>query len=134
MAKLNGIREFKTSKDFVITGCTTIPQPNKKYCHLHEEADSPVVTADRLNEKSKKALQDKRKSTATYKEAGQDDLYVIESIQDIKKNKIGKLRFLVKWVGFGDEDSTWESDDAIPKFIQEFYLDRSKLRMKLPNP
>ena len=29
-AKLNGIREFKASEDFVITGCTSIPQPNKK--------------------------------------------------------------------------------------------------------
>ena len=45
-----------------------------------------------------------------------------------------RIGFGGSWVGFGDEDSTWESEDAIPKFIQEFYLDRSKLRMKLPNP
>ena len=133
-AKLNGYREFKISEDIVLTGCTSIPQPNKKFCQQHENGESPIVTVDKLTNESKRVLRDRRKMMANYKEAGQDDMYVIESIEDVKKDKDGKIMFKVKWVGFDLNDCTWEPDDSIPKFIQEYYEDKSKLRTKLPNP
>ena len=45
---------------------------------------------------------------AIYKEVGQDDMFVVESIENIKKDKNGTTKYQVKWVGFGHEDCTWE--------------------------
>ena len=133
-AKLNGFREFKISEDIVVTGCTSIPQPNKKFCQQHEDGESPIVTVDKLSKDSKRVLRDRRKLMANYKEAGQDDMYVIESIEDKKKDKSGKMKYKVKWVGFDYNDCTWESEDCIPMFIRDYYEDKSKLKAKLPNP
>ena len=132
-AKLNGFREFKVSEDIVITGCTSIPQPKNKFCQQHEDGESPIITVDHLTNETKRVLRDRRKQTANYKEVGQDDLYVVESIEDIKKDKSGK-KYKIKWVGFGHEDCTWEPEGAIPKFIREFYDDKTRLKSKLPNP
>ena len=133
-AKLNGIREFKASEDFIITGCTSIPQPNKKFCQQHEDGESPVIPVDQVASETRRVLRDRRKRTANYKEAGQDDIFVVESIEGIKKDKNGQTKYQVKWVGFDHEDCTWEGENAIPKFIREYYEDRSKLKSKLPNP
>ena len=133
-AKLNGFREFKVSEDIVITGCTSIPQPNNKFCQQHEDGESPIVTVDKLTTDTKRVLRDRRKSMANYKEVGRDDMYVIESIEDIKKDKSCNLKYKVKWVGFGHDDCTWEPEDAIPKFIRDFYEDKTRLSSKLPNP
>ena len=76
----------------VVTGCTAIPQPNNKYCQEHEGTESPIITTDKLSEKTKKILRDRRKIDANYKEVGQDDMYVIESIEDIKKDKSFNLK------------------------------------------
>ena len=57
-AKLNGVREFKVSEDIVVTGCTAIPQPNNKYCQEHASTESPIITTDKLTEKTKKVLRD----------------------------------------------------------------------------
>ena len=132
-AKLNGFREFKVSEDMTITGCTAIPQPNNKYCQEHEDGESPIITVDRLTNETKRVLRDRRKMMANYKEVGQDDMYVVESIEDITEDNHGK-KFKVKWVGFEVKDCTWEPEDAIPKFIREYYSDKTKLKSKLPNP
>ena len=76
----------------VVTSCTAIPQPNKKYSQQHEDAEfaeSPIKTVDRLTDETKRVLRDRRKMTANYKKVGQDDLYVVESIEDISKHKAG---------------------------------------------
>ena len=132
-AKLSGFREFKESEDIVITGCTAMPQPNGKYCMKHLDEESPIITADKLTNETKKVLRDRQTRNATYKEAGQDNMYVVESIDEVRKNK-GKTEFKVKWLGFEQSDCTWEPEDSIPKFIREYYKDASKLKNKLPNP
>ena len=86
-AKLSGLREFKESEDIVLTGCTAMPQPNSKYCMKHIDEESPIITADKLTTETKKVLRDRRSSIANYKEAGKDHMYVVESIEDIRKKK-----------------------------------------------
>ena len=65
---------------------------------------------------------------ANYKEVGQGDMYVLESIEEISEDKTGHFKFKVKWVGFGQDDCTWEPESAIPKFIQEYYKDEKNLK------
>ena len=55
-------------------------------------------------------------------------MYVVESIEDIRKKKT-KTEFKVKWLGFENSDCTWEPEDSISKFIREYYKDASKLRL-----
>ena len=69
------LREFKVSEDIVITGCTSITQPNKKFCQQHEDGESPVITVDQLASETRRVLRDRRKAMANYKEVGQDDMF-----------------------------------------------------------
>ena len=57
-AKLNGIREFKASEDFIITGCTSVPQPNKKFCQQLEDGESPFIPVDQVPSETKRVLRD----------------------------------------------------------------------------
>ena len=61
--------------------------------------------------------------------AQDDEMFVIESVKEIKNNK-----FLIKWSGCIEEESTWEASENVPKFIQKYYKeDNSRLKTKLPN-
>ena len=49
------------------------------------------------------------------------------------KRKI--TEFKIKWAGFPDEASTWEPEQNVPRFIQDFYKeDPKRIGMRLPNP
>ena len=124
----------KYQEDIVIKGCTSIPQPNKKFCQQHEDGESPVITVGQLASETRRVLRDRRKTMANFKEVGQDEMFVVESIENIKKDKNGTTKYQVKWVGFGHEDCTWEGEDTIPKFIRDYYEDKTRLKLKLPNP
>jgi hypothetical protein len=55
-------------------------------------------------------------------------LYQVEKILD-KQVKNGKLRYLIKWVGWSDEDSTWEPLEnlsSILHMITDFEVGQSK--------
>ena len=110
-AKMSGIREFPKANSKIFTGCTKHPSPNSKYCAEHENEETPVMQGSQVSTKTKAKLRDQRSKTALCVEAGQDDLYIVESILELKKNECK-----VKWHGF--EEATWEPNKGIPAFIR----------------
>ena len=127
-AKLSGVREFPKVGLEVITGCIKHPAFNSKYCQEHGSEESPAVTANSISSRTRQQLRKYRTDTASYSEAEQDEVYVVESILEIKGPEI-----LVKWAGF--PNPTWENENGIPKFIRNYYeKNPAKLGNVLPNP
>lgn len=127
-AKLSGVREFPKAGLKVITGCTKHPAFNSKYCQEHCTEESPAVTASSVSSRTRQQLRKYRTDTASYAEAEQDEVYIVESIMEIKSKEV-----LVKWVGF--PNPTWENENGIPKFIRNYYeKNPAKLGKVLPNP
>ena len=62
-----------------------------------------------------------------------DDFYVIESVIE-KKEENDKKLFLIKWAGFTSDESTWEGEDSVPRFIQTYYEDERNMGKPLPKP
>ena len=122
------MREFPKAGLKVITGCTKHPAYNSKYCKEHCSEESPAVTASSISSRTRQQLRKYRTDTALYAEAEQDEVYIVESIMEIKAKQV-----LVKWVGF--PDPTWENENGIPKFIRNYYeKNPGKLGKALPNP
>ena len=132
-AKLAGVREFPTTSLKVVTGCTRIPGPESKFCHEHQFSDSPALLSSQVSKNTRMKLREHRTATAASSEASQDNIYVIESVCDLKTKDNVKY-FLVKWLNFPRNEATWEPEDSIPKFIQLFYAEKSNLGKPLPNP
>ena len=110
-AKLSGVREFPKAGIKVVTGCTKHPVFNSKYCQEHQSEKSPAVTSDMISSRTRQQLRKHRTDTAIYSEAEQDDVFIVESILEIKK---ATKKVLVKWMGF--PDATWENEKGIPLF------------------
>ena len=127
----NGVREFEAAGQSVVTGCTSYPVPTKTYCAVHEGEHTPV--ADTVSARTRKALKDYREETRESDKAGDDNAYIVESILDITEED-GKQVFKVKWFNFPSEAATMEPEENIPKFIVEYYKDRTKLGKVLPSP
>ena len=115
-AKLSGVREFPKAGIKVVTGCTKHPVFNSKYCQEHQSEKSPAVTSDMISSRTRQQLRKHRTDTAIYSDAEQDDVFIVESILEIKK---ATKKVLVKWMGF--PDATWENEKGIPLFIREYY-------------
>ncbi|KAG5851086.1 hypothetical protein ANANG_G00089280 [Anguilla anguilla] len=52
-----------------------------------------------------------------------EELYEVEKIVDKRKNKKGKVEYLVRWRGYGFEDDTWEPETHLAncvEFIHEY--------------
>ncbi|XP_038624020.1 chromodomain Y-like protein [Tachyglossus aculeatus] len=52
-----------------------------------------------------------------------EELYEVKRIVDRRKNKKGKIEYLVRWKGYGSEDDTWEPEQHLvncEEFIHEF--------------
>ena len=50
-------------------------------------------------------------------------LYEVEKIIDKKRNQYGNISYLVKWVGYSDEECTWEplaNLSTVKEMIEEF--------------
>ena len=56
---------------------------------------------------SRDVIFDERISSATLP-IQNDDKYITDAIIGERMNTKGKKEFLVKWLGFGDEEATWE--------------------------
>ena len=128
----NGVREFVTAEERVITGCTSYPVPNKTYCGLHEGEPTPV--ADNVSSRTRKILKDYREEAKDHEHAGDDQAYIIESILDVIEEDGQETMYKVKWFNFPIDAATLEPKSNIPKFITEYYEDRAKLGKTLPNP
>ena len=132
-AKMAGVREFQSSGLSVVTGCTSIPGPKSKFCHEHQTSQSPALLSEQISNATRMKLRDHRSATTESREAPQDNIYVIESILNIKI-KDDASYFDVKWLNFPATESTWEHESCIPKFIQLYYKDGTKFGRSLPNP
>ena len=117
-AKLQGVKEFKHSGLFVVCGCLRNPQPDSKFCGEHVGLATPAMTADNVSVSTRTTLRNHRNKTAEFKDSHQDDVYVIESILEMKED--GNL-FNVKWLGFPVEQSTWEPTKNIQPWIISYY-------------
>ncbi|XP_056148773.1 chromodomain Y-like protein [Lampris incognitus] len=56
-----------------------------------------------------------------------EELYEVERIVDRRKNKKGKVEYLVRWRGYGTEEDTWEPESNLSSclvYIQEFNRQR----------
>lgn len=64
-------------------------------------------------------MPDTDKESTAGSETGEE--YVVEKILD-KRVVSGKVEYLLKWKGYGDEDNTWEPEDNLgcPELIQAF--------------
>ena len=131
-AKACGVKVFKESGTSVLTGCSSIPQPNSKFCFNHQNSDHPVLSGDKINSKNKEKLKKYKRNECP--EAGEDDLFVIETILETKKTESNETSWKVKWMDYPPEEATWEDSTSIPKFIQDYYSDVSKLGTRLPEP
>ena len=115
----NGIREFEYSGLSVITGCTSYPIPNKTYCTVHDEEETPV--ADKISSNTRKTLRDFRNdSSEVDKRSGDDNAFTVESILNIRENEDGKKMYLIKWFNFPPEAATWEPQENVPRFIADY--------------
>ena len=133
-AKFSVIREYKHSNKRVLTGCTTTPIPGSKFCSIHKTEDSPVVLKENLSSNSRSQLYNFRSRTKqTQLHLPDDDLFVVESILDVKMEKKTKL-YLVKWSSFPDSEATWEPERNIPAFILKYYDEAGKFGKPLPEP
>ena len=132
-AKLNGIKEFTKSGMFVVCGCQKIPQPDSKYCGEHVSLLSPALTSDDVSQTTRMTLREHRVETSEFKDAPQDQVYVIETILE-KKEDSTEASFLVKWLGFPLSQATWEPARNIQPWIQDYYNGDDKLGKPLPEP
>ena len=84
----------------------------------HENEDTPCLQdVTNMAKNSKVDCQDK------------DQLLIIEQIDEIKSSD-----YLVKWLGYGVEDRTWEPSTNIPEFIRLYYNNPDNLGKRLPEP
>ena len=133
-AKLNGVKEFTKSGMMVVCGCQKIPQPNSKYCGEHVGLSSPAITSENVSETTRMTLRRHRDETSATKEAPQDHIYVVESILEKKIENL-KTSYKVKWLGFPNDQSTWEPATNIQPWIQTYYdADHKRLGKPLPEP
>ena len=65
-------------------------------------------------------MRNHRNKTATFQEAVQDQIYIVESILD-RKVENSKVLWKIKWLGFPMEQPTWEPTKNIQPWIVEYY-------------
>ena len=79
-AKLSCVRDFTEACQTVLTGCSVMPLPDSKYYAERKDEEFPIVSADKVNKKTKKQLFEHKKEEAASEAApGIDFLAAISS-------------------------------------------------------
>ena len=76
------------------------------------------MTSDNVSEGTRKKLREYRTETSSFKDAQQDNIYVVESLLETKKDQ-----WRVKWLGFPAQMSTWEPSTNIQSWVISCYSD-----------
>ena len=133
-AKLHGIKEFNMSGMKVVCGCQKAPQPNSKFCGEHVGLSTPAMTSDQVSEQTRSSLRSHRNTTSTFKGSPQDNIYVIETVLGKKVEK-SKVFWKIKWLGFPNNQATWEPASNIQPWIQSYYESHhGRFGKPLPEP
>ena len=133
-AKLNGVKEFRKSGVYAVWGCTKAPQPNSKFCGDHVSISSPAIPSDQVSAATRNDLREYRKNTANFKDAPQDNIYVVEALLE-KRIEKNSTYWKVQWLGFPLDESTWEPEKNIQPWIVNYYCENiGRLVNPLPQP
>ena len=132
-AKLSTIKIFEKANISYLIGCPKMPINESKFCKEHKDCDTPIVGAKEISDKSKKQLRSHKKKESEHEAARDDDFFVIEEITQVRMEKDKKM-YLVKWVGYPPNQSTWEPEEHIPSFIKKYYDNTGNIGKKLPAP
>ena len=62
-----------------------------------------------------------------------DTVFIVEAVLDVRISENQK-DFLVKFAGFPFEAACWEPVQNLPRFLSEFYKNKSNLRKTIPGP
>ena len=133
-AKFSVVRIFKQCNKMVLTGCTSMPNPDSPFCSEHLNAETPVLLAEKVSRETKKSLVDfKERNQQSNLQLPKDSVFFVESILNSKLKK-GVSYFLVKFAGYPVTEACWEPSKNLPKFIQTYYEDATNHGKPLPSP
>ena len=60
-----------------------------------------------------------------------NDIYLVEHVKK-PRHQNGKLKFLIRWLGYSNHQNTWEWDDHLPSALVREYFQQSSLKKPMP--